>query len=174
MGFGCWFQFCYQFYPGRPFHLDRDPVRAFHLCTRCNSPSQIRLQHQGLSMNTTSPHRKCLTQPKKCNSRNNTPLHMENTTSPNISVSIILPPQQKLQENSFLLWQANSLPAPLWKSRSMSEFCAGTEVCNYGSSCMTGIFIVCDAVWSLSTWLQTQGEQRHDLHLYLYHPQQCG
>lgn len=35
----CWFQFCNQFYPGRPFHLGRDPVRAFHLCTRHNSPS---------------------------------------------------------------------------------------------------------------------------------------
>lgn len=37
--FSCWFQFCNQFYPGRPFHLGRDPVRAFHLCTRHNSPS---------------------------------------------------------------------------------------------------------------------------------------
>lgn len=35
--FSCWFQFCNQFYPGRPFHIGRDPVRAFHLCTRHNS-----------------------------------------------------------------------------------------------------------------------------------------
>lgn len=90
--FSCWFQFCNQFYPGRPFHLGRDPVRAFHLCTRHNSPSQIRLQDQGLSVNTSSPRRKCLTRPK-CNSRTNTLLHMEKTTSPSIFIPSILPPQ---------------------------------------------------------------------------------
>lgn len=41
-------------------------------------------------MNTSSPRRKCLTQPKKCNSRNNTLLHMEKTASPNILISSVL------------------------------------------------------------------------------------
>lgn len=44
-------------------------------------------------MNTSSPCRKFLTWPKKCNSRNNTPLHMEKRTSPNIFVSSIVLPQ---------------------------------------------------------------------------------
>lgn len=44
-------------------------------------------------MNTSSPRRKCLTRPKRCNSRNNTLLHMEKTTSPNIFVCSVLPPQ---------------------------------------------------------------------------------
>lgn len=44
-------------------------------------------------MNTSSPLRKCLTQPKKCNPRNNTLLGMEKPTSLNILVCSALPSQ---------------------------------------------------------------------------------
>lgn len=39
---------------------------------------------------------------------------------------------------------------------------------------MTGVFIVYGAVWSLSAWLQAQGEQGHDLHVYLTTPSSVG
>lgn len=41
-------------------------------------------------MNTSSPRRKCLIQPKRCNSRKSTVLRVEKTTSLNILISFIL------------------------------------------------------------------------------------
>lgn len=102
---------------------------------------------------------------------------MEKTTSLNIFPSSILPPQPAATRKGDIC-SFSDMPIlcrdHFGRVKTTTEFCAGTEVCNYGSSCMTGNFILYDAVWSLSAWLQAQGEQGPDLHLYLYHPQRCG